>query len=215
MIFLKILEENIDIKNWDRREQYQLFTGDEESPFFSITTKLDVTNYYKYIKRNNYSFYASLIYLVYAEMKKIKNFRYRIKNKKVVLLSDMIPAFAFLSKDAEFFKIGMINDFNDIKTFNDSYTEVVKNQQTFFPENNVDGNHFIQFSSLPWIHYSSLEMETNLNFDDAVPRVTWGKYEEVNYKITIPFTIQVNHKFIDGIHLGMFFDNLAKKIQLL
>ena len=55
----------------------------------------------------------------------------------------------------------------------------------------------------------------NLKKEDAVPRVSWGKFYPSGEKVLIPFNIQVNHMFVDGIHVGRFFEFLHEEIRTL
>lgn len=46
--------------------------------------------------------------------------------------------------------------------------------------------------------------------ENVVPLFDWGKFFERDKRIILPFSVQVHHSFVDGIHLG----KLAKKFQL-
>ena len=52
----------------------------------------------------------------------------------------------------------------------------------------------------------------NLNKEDSIPRVSWGKYYKKSSRIVLPFNIQVNHRLVDGIHIGMFYSKLNTAI---
>ncbi|MBP7321279.1 MAG: chloramphenicol acetyltransferase, partial [Lachnospiraceae bacterium] len=45
---------------------------------------------------------------------------------------------------------------------------------------------------------------------DSNPRITWGKYHEVNGRIMIPVSILAHHALVDGLHIGNFY----KKIEM-
>lgn len=200
---------------WERKEHFDFFSDSNELPFFGMTVRLNITQLYKYIKENNLLFYPSLIYFVTNEMKAIENFRYRIRREGVILLEDIIPAFTFLKDDTDLFQIGIIEMNQDIQSFNKKYLELVTKQSSLISDEDIEEDAIIQFSSLPWINYTSLEMELNLNADDSVPKITWGKYEKINKEILLPFSIQVNHRLIDGIHVAKLINNLENKFSKL
>ena len=41
----------------------------------------------------------------------------------------------------------------------------------------------------------------------------WGKYAEHNGVVSMPFTVQVHHSFIDGIHIGQFVQRLQEELD--
>ena len=209
---MELKEEIIDIQNWDRKEHLELFNSNEALPFYTITVNLDVTNVYHYSKQNNFSFYATMIYIVANEMKKIKNYRYRLRDNQVILLNDLIPGFTFIPKDSENFKIGIIDANQTLQSFNDTYKEIVETQKELLPKVDFSLEYLIQISCVPWINYSSVDLEVNLMHDDCVPRVVWGKLINTDGKYTIQFSVQVNHKMVDAIHVGMLINNLEQKI---
>ena len=49
--------------------------------------------------------------------------------------------------------------------------------------------------------------------DDAIPRITWGKYVRQDDRETLGLSIEVNHRFVDGVHLGRFYEALQQKIN--
>lgn len=42
-----------------------------------------------------------------------------------------------------------------------------------------------------------------------MPMFDWGKFYEKDGKMLMPFSVEVHHSFVDGVHLG----KLAKKLQ--
>jgi len=46
-----------------------------------------------------------------------------------------------------------------------------------------------------------------------VPRLAWGKYFEENGKILLPFSVQAHHSFVDGIHMGKYYECLQKYLN--
>ena len=55
--------------------------------------------------------------------------------------------------------------------------------------------------------------ERNFDKDDAIPRITWGKYVRQDDRETLGLSIEVNHRFVDGVHLGRFYEALQQKIN--
>jgi len=74
---------------------------------------------------------------------------------------------------------------------------------------------FVFISPLPWFSFTSIDHTLSLKRDDGIPRISWGKFFESDGKRLLPFNIQVNHMFVDGIHVGRFLDQLAREISAL
>ena len=60
---------------------------------------------------------------------------------------------------------------------------------------------------------TGLTNERNQDADDAVPRIAWGKYVEENGRWTLGMSLEVNHRFIDGLHIGQFVKELEKNME--
>lgn len=51
--------------------------------------------------------------------------------------------------------------------------------------------------------------------DNATPLFDWGRYEKRMKKIMLPFSVQVHHSFVDGVHIGKFAENLQLYLNTL
>ena len=49
--------------------------------------------------------------------------------------------------------------------------------------------------------------------DDSVPHIAWGKYTEKGGRLTLGISIEVNHRLIDGLHIGRFAEELTRLID--
>ena len=83
--------------------------------------------------------------------------------------------------------------------------ENIKDKVITFAEGRTD---LIYITCIPWVSFTNLSHTISFNKDDAVPRLAWGKYFEEGDKILIPFSVQAHHSFVDGIHMGLYFDAL-------
>lgn len=51
---------------------------------------------------------------------------------------------------------------------------------------------------------TGLTNERDMDRDDAIPRLAWGRYREENGRKRLGMAIELNHRFADGVHIGMF-----------
>ncbi len=69
--------------------------------------------------------------------------------------------------------------------------------------------HHLHISSFPLVSFTHISYTESGKKDNAVSLFDWGKFYEINDKILMPFSVQVHHSFVDGLHIGV----LAEKLQ--
>ena len=74
-------------------------------------------------------------------------------------------------------------------------------------------NDVYQFSALPWITFTHISHTDFGNREKAQPIFDWGKYHEREGKFMMPFSVQVHHVFVDGIHIGKLADELQRYLD--
>lgn len=204
--------KKIDLNTYNRKEIYEHFSN-VDHPFYSITMPIDVTNLYNYSKKNKYSFYHLMVWLVSKTMNNLDNFKLRIINNELYLLDKVNPSFTHMNKGEEIFKIITVLYSDDFNKFDLESKELESTQKTLFSKSDTDDLIFI--SCLPWLDFTALTNERSLDINDAIPRVAWGKYYNENDKLFIHLSLDVNHRTIDGYHIGLFKEELDKQISLL
>lgn len=71
------------------------------------------------------------------------------------------------------------------------------------------------FSCLPWFDFTALTNEHRLDRDDTVPRLAWGKYFTENGRLMVHLSVEVNHRLLDGRHIGALKERLDDEIATL
>lgn len=210
----EFLVQELDYKNWKRREVYEYFSK-ISNPFYMTTFKQDVTNLYDYAKSHNLSFYNSMIWACSQAINLTDAFLITMRNGKFFILNQRNPSFTNLKSGDENFFIVTLNHNQNIKEFCKEASELSKNQQNFINEQK-ESDALIYFSCLPWIELTALTNARDLScensLNDNIPRISWGKFIEENGKKKLGISLEVNHRFIDGFHIGQFALNLEKII---
>ena len=49
----------------------------------------------------------------------------------------------------------------------------------------------------------------------SIPRISWGKYVERGGRRELGMSVEVNHRLVDGLHLGRFVQALEGRIEAL
>jgi chloramphenicol O-acetyltransferase type A len=205
--------KEIDVDNWMRKEHFNFFKN-VAYPVYNICFDVDVTRLREYAKDKNLPFNLALVYLSTNAVCSVENLRYRLRGETVVLHDSLTPSFTDMKKDSDLFKMVTVEMEENLESFAIKAKEKSITQKKYFIAEDFAGrDDFIFYSIIPWISFTSIDHTINMKQGDAIPRVSWGKYYQRENRLFMPYNIQVNHMFVDGIHLGMFKDELDNKIQ--
>lgn len=203
----------IDPNTWSRREIFDFFSK-ISNPFYSVTFNVDVTEVYAYAKRSGLSFYYALVYLVTKAVNSVEAFRYGIVDGELVLFDERSPSFTDLKKGSESFHIVTMPCEGNIAEFCQEAKRRSAEQTTFLSTDKESAD-LIYFSCLPWVELTALTNERDFDPDDAIPRISWGKFHERDGRKILGMSLELNHRFTDGVHIGKFADALQNLIEQL
>ena len=200
----------IDLASWKRAEHYQFFHN-MDYPQYNICMNIDATNFMERIKIKGLPFYYAMIYGSMITLNEIEEMRYRIRKDQVVLHERIHPSFTEMSPDSDLFKIVTVNLENSMEAFIDVAKAKAESQTEHFPLSDLGGrDDLVYITCIPWISFTHLSHTINLRKDDSVPRISWGKYFKEGDKVLLPFSVQVNHALVDGIHVGRYIEKLQE-----
>ncbi len=202
--------KKIDLENWERRLHYQIFRNSVQ-PQYCVTFELDITHFLEVIRKHHYSFTFSFVFAVSKCANLIKEFRYRFVEGNPVLFDKINTAFTYLNKDTELFKVINVEMADTLEEYVALATEKEQAQKEYFTA--PLGNDVFQFSSFPWVAYTHISHTDSGNKDNATPLFDWGKYYEKDGKIMLPFSVQVHHSFVDGVHIGKLANDLQNYLN--
>lgn len=194
----------IDIENWSRKPYYDHFINKVKCSY-SITTNIDITDLLRTSKSKKIKLYPVLIYILSIAVNKHKEFRTCFdKNGDLGYWDELNPSYTIFNKDSETFSNIWTEFDQDFSSFYENYCKDIEqygNAKELSPKQSNLDNTF-NISSVPWINFSSF----NLNIYDAssylLPIFTFGKYSKVNDTILIPLSLQVHHAVCDGFHVS-------------
>jgi chloramphenicol O-acetyltransferase type A len=202
----------VDINAWERKATYEFFR-DYEDPFFNIVANLDVTNLYRYCKENNLAFSLAALFFSLQTANEIREFRLRMIGESVVEFN-RIEATQTILNDDETFSFCYFPMHDDIFEFDRAgkiEREKYKALKTFDVES--DRVDLIYYSAIPWISFTSFKHASRLNNRQTVPRMVFGKIFEQGSARKMPFSVEVHHALVDGVHVGKFFSLFQTKLD--
>ena len=202
----------IDEKTWKRSTHCAVFQNCIE-PSFCVTFDLDVTKFYREIKKKGLSFTFALIYIVTECANQIEEFRYRFLDGKIVMFDKIDTAFTYLDKETELFKVVNVPFKGSMQEYCKTAKHKAQTQKEYFT--GPLGNDVFQFSPMPWVTYRHISHTNSGKKENATPLFDWGKFYEKGARLLLPFSVQVHHSFVDGIHIGKLAGKVQEKLNLL
>lgn len=209
--------EPIDLASWPRNEIFRFFSR-LSCPFYMISFRLDVTELCRYVKKHGLSFYYSLCWLCTEAVNAVDAFRYVIRGENVFYLPGRAPSCTDLKKGTDNFHIVTLPQIPSMEEFC-RRAKAQSEAQTQFIDLSAETDALIYFSCVPWLDMTAVTQERDMSApgaaDDSIPRITWGKYTEQNGRQVLGMAVEVNHRLIDGVHVGRFCEKLTQMIQAL
>ena len=203
----------LDINTWNRKQHFEHFRTLAD-PNFGIVVTVDVTKLKQHSKNTNTSFFVHYLHACMKAINSIENLKYRIEDNKIAM-HNIINASATIARKDNTFGFSYIDFSEDFTTFNRNFQNEKKRIQStidLFPPKYSPA--CIHCSALPWINFTSHKEPFSGNKNDSVPQVAFGKVIEENGREKMSVAITVNHALVDGYHVGLFFDNFQKELDL-
>lgn len=207
----------IDLDKWERREAFGFFSGISD-PFYMVSFRMDVTDLYDYTKASGLSFYHGMIWACTGAVNDTEAFRVMIRDGRLVRTDRRDPSFTVLKEGEEQFRIVTMDHIGDIDGFCREAARRSEEQKSFI-DMSKESDSLIYLSCLPWIEMTAITNERDRNApgaaDDSIPRIAWGKYTEEGGRKKLTISVEANHRFIDGVHIGRFAENLEDRMKSL
>ena len=209
------MDQKVDLAVWERREIFDFFSG-SSNPFYMVTFRQNVTKLVQYTKQNRSSFYYALVYLCTKAINSVPAFHYVIRQSDVYWLPERSPSFTDLKKGSGLFHIVTMPCTGSMIDFCEQAGERSRKQSVFI-DTDMESDALIFFSCIPWVDMTALTNERDWSSqeakNDSIPRIAWGKYVKAGDQLELGMSIEVNHRLIDGIHIGQFAEALTRSIE--
>jgi chloramphenicol O-acetyltransferase type A len=62
----------------------------------------------------------------------------------------------------------------------------------------------VHFTTLPWLSFTSFSHARNWGVEDSVPKIAFGKFIKEDERTLLPFSVEVHHALMDGLHVGRY-----------
>jgi len=207
------MEKYLDVSTWARREIFEFFR-DFDKPYFNISTQLDVTHLLASLRaRPNVSLMLAYHYFALRVANEIEPFRYRLRDGKVIV-HDVIHGGTTVLLPNETFTLAYFEYDDDFDRFMEradrAVQEVLTGDGAFRPDPQDDRIHF---TTLPWVSFTSFSHARNWRRQDSVPKIAFGKFIKTDDRVLMPFSVEVHHALMDGLHVGRYVMRLEEVLR--
>lgn len=201
----------IDMTTWPRRQHCAIFRNSLQ-PQYGISFTLDVTIFRRRMKAAGIPFSLAFICAVAKCANEVENFRYRFAEGQVVLYDCINTSFTYLKEDEELFSQINVPMQDTLEEFVGLAQKTITEQEDYFTV--PPGNDSFIFSAVPWIPFQYVSHTFSGNKEAACPMFDWGRFQEADGRTLLPFTVQVHHSFVDGIHIARFYERLQDQLSI-
>lgn len=201
---IRTMPEYLDVTNWARRDLFEFFRG-YDNPYFNICTRLDITSMLAHLKsRPSVSISLAFHYVALRAANETEPFRYRLRDGKV-LVYDIVHGGTIVLQPNESFNFAYFDYQEDFGKFireaQESVDEAARVNQPLQPDPSENRLHF---TVLPWVSFTSFAHARNLGLEESIPKIAFGKFFEENGRTLLPFSVEVHHALMDGLHVGRY-----------
>lgn len=207
------MPKQLDVQKWIRRDVFEFFRGFDK-PYFNICTQLDITRLLLALReRPGRSVSLAYHYFALRAANEIEPFRYRLKNGEVIVY-DVIHGGTTVLLPSEIFTLVYFEYDTSFEKFMAGAERAVKDALSgdgaFRPNPRDD---MIHCTTLPWISFTSFSHARNWGHEDSVPKIAFGKFVKTNDRTLLPFSVEVHHALMDGLHVGRYVARLEEALR--
>jgi chloramphenicol O-acetyltransferase type A len=201
----------IDMQTWSRREHFELFST-YDYPHFGMCANVDLTAFYPAVKQRGYSLTVAIVYMITRASNAIPEFRYRIREGKVIEHESVNPGFTILVEE-DVFSFCFVDYVEDFSVFAAKAAERIAFVKEHPWVRQVLQDDVLYMTAIPWVSFTSFLHPMRLQPTDSIPRFVWGKFFEEGELLMMPLGVQGHHALIDGVHVGKFYAELQDYLQ--
>lgn len=194
----------IDMENYKRKKHFDFFIN-QDYPHINLCANVEIKKFHNYIKKHNFPFYLALVYLSSKTANSIKECRHRIRDGKIIEHDVVHPSFSVMAEN-DIFSFCTSEYSKDFYTFlQNAKKQAEKMKENPVIEDEPGRDDLVYITCIPWVSFTSISHPIHLHPVDSIPRIAWGKYFKESGRLLLPFSVQVHHALMDGVHIGKFF----------
>jgi chloramphenicol O-acetyltransferase type A len=205
----------------NRRDRFELF-NQMESPLLNLTFNLSVPDFRPFCKANGHPPFHFFLYVIFQSLMKIENFQYRLYKDEVIKIDRLIPSYTVTNMD-NVLNFTRFENSDDLRIFilrslaaKDESTKSKKLLHTASEFSEREIKDYVFITSIPWLDFTSIQHPIFKFKTVDIPSLAWGKFrDEPGNRMSMPFSVQAHHGFVDGYHIHLLSEEIANQIKTL
>lgn len=175
----------------------------------------NITRLFAELKKRNIRFYPVIIFAITAIVNKHSELRMALDEQgRLGYYSFVSPTYTIFHKDNNTFSSIWTEYSSEFDKFYNNYNKDILeygNIKGFITKQNGEKN-LINISVIPWVSFTSFNLNLPQNDKYLLPIFTVGKFFESNEKLSLPLSVQVHHSVCDGFHASIFINELQEML---
>jgi chloramphenicol O-acetyltransferase type A len=156
---------------------------------------------------------SALHYFALRAANETEPFRYRLQDGKIIIY-EVINGGTTVLLPNESFAYSYFDYTTDFEKFvagmNRSVDELRRGDGRLKPSTRDD---LIYSTTLPWMSFTSFSHARTPGRGDSIPRFVFGKFFNEGERVLMPFSVEVHHALMDGLHVGRFLSRLEEGLS--
>lgn len=207
------MADYLNTETWARRDAFEYFRGFDK-PYFNVCVRLDAAPLKAALAARDGSFSLACYFLALRLANRHEAFRLRLEGGRVRIL-EAVHGSTTVLRDDESFGFAYLQHRADWAGFEREGRAALlaaqSRQAPFDPQ--VDEASLLHFTTLPWLHFSSFSHARNWGREDSVPKMAFGRIQAEGTKLWLPFSVEVHHALMDGLHVGRYVQDFEAALQ--
>lgn len=214
------MKQIIDINTWSRRDNYEFFRNYANS-WYAITTEIECGGAFAECKASGDSFFLRYLHAVLCAANEVEALRYRKSPGGEVVLFDKLDIITPISIGDNFVTV-RIPYMPDYDAFREEAKKIIESIKPTDSPYGVEERMFksgdynvIHLSAVPKMHFTSLSFTFQaVGIGCTHPLSVMGKAKmDGDGKMRMPYSIYIDHTFVDGAHLSAFFEKIESRLR--
>ena len=204
-----------------RRDRFALFDS-MDSPALNLCFTLELPDFRPWCREQGLAPFHVLLCATLRAILKIENFCYRMLDGEVIRIERLIPSFTVTNANDDL-NFAMFDWSDDVREFvsrsraaRDEAAGMTALNAAYATLSPRAAKEQVFVTCIPWLDFTSIQHPTAQLAQPDIPSLAWGRFRDApNGKLTLPFSVQAHHGFVDGLHIHRLAQQIATELTTL
>lgn len=202
-----------------RRDRFNAFCH-YDNPLINLSFRLNLPDFRPYCKAHSLPPFHFFLYCLLSSVRGIDNFLYRIYEGEVIKIERFYGGYTVLNLDnnLNYARFTPSDDLGEFIERSVAAGQVARASRALINTgadlSPRDRKNNIYTTCMPWLDLSAIEHPIHRYQEADLPLIAWGKMSEpAGSSVSLPFSVQAHHGFVDGYHVHLLGQALAQRID--